>query len=138
RRKTMYRYDDHTYVEPMVELGLHPNVHCVQASSLAELGPVFREVEDWMRVLGYPRVDVVSTGLALLEVVTNAFLHGNKGDPGKRVRVRYLVAPDEVLLEVEDEGGGFDPALVPNAPVGGRHGRPGARGLFLARACTSW
>ncbi|HEY1376111.1 MAG TPA: ATP-binding protein [Gemmataceae bacterium] len=127
----MYHYDKEVRREDLwVELSLLPAARHVQASSLAELRPLFREVEDWMRVLGYPRVDIVSAGLALLEVLTNAFLHGNRGDPDKLVRVRYLVEPTEVLLEVEDEGDGFDPARAPGVPAGG--------GLFVARACTSW
>jgi anti-sigma regulatory factor (Ser/Thr protein kinase) len=134
----MYRYDEDVRVDPVVELGLHPDVRCVQASSPAELRPLFREIEDWMRVLGYARIDIFSVTLALLEVATNAFLHGNKGDPGKHVRVRYLVAPTEVLLEVEDEGVGFDPAREQDSLTGGDGGRPVGRGLFVTRACTSW
>jgi serine/threonine-protein kinase RsbW len=83
-------------------------------------------------------VDIFATGLALLEVVTNAFFHGNKGDPGKLVRVRYLVTPAEVLLEVEDEGGGFDPSRVPHPLAEGNVGRRPQRGLFVARAYASW
>jgi anti-sigma regulatory factor (Ser/Thr protein kinase) len=122
----------------VVELGLHPDARYVQASTLADLRPLFREIEDWMRVLGYSRIDIVSVSVALLEVATNAFLHGNKGDLSKLVRVRYLVAPNEILLEVEDEGGGFDPARVPDSLAGENKRRPVGRGLFVTRACTSW
>jgi hypothetical protein len=134
----MYFYDEDSRMDPVVDLGLHPGARYVQASSLAELRPLFREIEDWMRVLGYPRVDILATGLALLEVVANAFLNGNQGDPRKLVRVRYLVAPAEVLLEVEDEGSGFGPAGVPDAPAGGDQGWLVGRDFIVTRACASW
>src|SRR5262249_42879479 len=72
------------------------------------------------------------------EVATNALRHGNKGDAGKQVRVRYLVTPAEVLLEIEDEGLGFDPSQVPHPLVEGSDSRCPMRGLFLARAYASW
>ena len=46
--------------------------------------------------------------LALEEAISNAFRHGNREDPSKRVRLEYRIAPDEVEFIVEDEGEGFD------------------------------
>jgi serine/threonine-protein kinase RsbW len=135
----MYCYGDGVRYEDLsVELSQHPDVRHVQAHSPVELRPLFQKLEDWMRLLGYPRVDIFATNLALFEVATNAFRHGNKGDSDKQVRVRYLVTPAEVLLEVEDEGGGFDPSLVPHPLANGSVSRYPKRGLFLARAYASW
>ena len=71
-------------------------------------------------------------------MATNAFRHGNKGDSSKQVQVRYLVTTAEVLLEVDDEGGGFDPSQVPHPLVEGSVSRCPMRGLFMARAYASW
>jgi serine/threonine-protein kinase RsbW len=121
----------------VVELGLRPDVRRVRVHSPADLRPLCGKLEDWMRVLGYPRTDIFAVTVALAEVVTNALRHGNRGDPGKHVRVSYVVTPAELLLEVEDQGDGFDPARVPH-PLAGGAGRPGGWGLFLARAYATW
>ncbi len=44
-----------------------------------------------------------------MEAMNNAIKHGNKEDPSKKVRVLVAVYDDDhVILEVEDEGEGFD------------------------------
>lgn len=44
-----------------------------------------------------------------MEAMNNAIKHGNKENPNKRVRVLVAVYDDDqVVLEVEDEGEGFD------------------------------
>jgi serine/threonine-protein kinase RsbW len=48
------------------------------------------------------------------EVASNAMEWGNRGDASRRVSVSYAVFDDELVLKVEDEGEGFDPALVPD------------------------
>jgi serine/threonine-protein kinase RsbW len=116
------------------DLRLQTDVCSACVRSLAELAPVFERLEAWMRVLGYGRRDLFAVWLALHEAVSNAVRHGNRGDPAKRVRVTYLVRPGEVAVEVEDQGRGFDPSLVPDPLTEENVGRPGGRGLFLMRA----
>jgi serine/threonine-protein kinase RsbW len=122
----------------VMDLGLCREVRRVRIHSLGELCPLVELFEDWMRLQGYPRKDIFAVTLALVEVTTNAVRHGNRGDARKQVRITYLMKPDEVLMEVEDEGEGFDPAYVANPLEGGNVGRPFGRGLFLTRAYTSW
>jgi serine/threonine-protein kinase RsbW len=122
--------------EVVEELGLHPDVRTVRVRTVAALKPVFDQLEDWMRVLGYAHQDIFAVTFALFEMATNAVRHGNRNDPRKWVRVRYLVTDAEVLLEVEDEGWGFDPQSVPSPLACG--GRPLCWGLFLTRAYMSW
>ncbi len=110
----------------------------LQVHAPAELGPLFDSLEDLMGIFGYPRKDIFAVQLALHEAVTNAFRHGNRGDRGKAIAVRYLATPARMLLEVEDEGTGFDPGEVP-APLAARNRlRPTGRGLFLMRAYATW
>ena len=51
--------------------------------------------------------------LALEEALSNAFKHGNKNDPGKVVTLDCRVDGQSVVLDVRDEGRGFDPDAVP-------------------------
>jgi serine/threonine-protein kinase RsbW len=106
--------------------------------SPSEMPSVFEKLESWMRFQGYLRKDMFAVTLALHEAATNAFRHGNRADPTKYVRVTYLVAQAEVLVEVQDEGHGFDPGQVPDPLAEEYQDRPGGRGLFLMRAYMSW
>jgi serine/threonine-protein kinase RsbW len=76
--------------------------------------------------------------LALEEAVVNGLVHGNSGDPAKRVRVRYRVGPEAVVAEVEDEGPGFDPAQVPDPTTAENLAKSSGRGLLLMQHYTSW
>jgi anti-sigma regulatory factor (Ser/Thr protein kinase) len=125
-------------VTTLDDLGLEHDVRRVEANSLAALRPVFDKLDDWMRVLGYPRKDRAAVILAAREAVTNAVRHGHRCDPGKRFRLRYLVRPAEVLVEVEDDGFGFDPECVADALVAWEEQQPRGRGLFLMRSYASW
>lgn len=68
--------------------------------------------------------------LAVREAVANAIKHGNRGDPGKRVEVCMCRDGGDVVVQVEDQGVGFDPRRVndPRAPENLL--RPDGRGIF--------
>ena len=72
--------------------------------------------------------------LALEEAISNAFRHGNREDPSKRVRLEYRIAPDEVEFLVEDEGEGFDLSTVPYPTLDENLERPSGRGIVLIRS----
>jgi serine/threonine-protein kinase RsbW len=121
-----------------VDLTLEKHARRTQVHTLAELCPSFEALELWMEVLEYPEDDIFAVRLAAYEAVNNAFQHGNESDLSKFIYFRYLVTPDEVLLEVEDQGPGFDPDQVPDPLAQENLERPGGRGLFLMRAHMSW
>jgi serine/threonine-protein kinase RsbW len=121
-----------------IDLSLEERVQALVMHSPAELGPIAEKLERWMRVLGYPSKDLFAVTLAAREAVTNAYRHGNRCNRKKCIHFRYLVTPDEVLLEVEDEGRGFDPQQVTDPLAEGNLDRPGGRGLFLMRVYMTW
>src|SRR5688500_16349048 len=55
-----------------------------------------------------PRQLALNVPVALTEALSNAIIRGNREDPEKHVRVRTLVGERRVVLEVRDEGSGFD------------------------------
>src|SRR5205823_6135428 len=73
---------------------------CLSVRRAADLPSVLEPVAGAMTRLGYPRRDVFAVRLGLEEALVNAIKHGNRGDPGKRVRVRYRVTAEEVRAEV--------------------------------------
>jgi serine/threonine-protein kinase RsbW len=68
--------------------------------------------------------------LAVREAVANAIKHGNRADPEKRVEVSMRREDGEVVVRVEDEGGGFDPARVVDPLAPENLLRPDGRGIF--------
>lgn len=83
---------------------------------------------------GYCENATFAIKLALEEAMTNAFRHGNKCDPSKRIRIRYLVTSERVEIEVSDDGEGFCPDDVPDPTQPGFIDRPHGRGIMLMRA----
>jgi serine/threonine-protein kinase RsbW len=72
--------------------------------------------------------------VALTEALSNAILYGNGEDRDKGVRVRAMMDDRALILEITDEGAGFDldrcttdPTLDENLV------REDGRGLFLMR-----
>lgn len=70
--------------------------------------------------------------VALTEALANAILYGNQEDRSKNVRVRAMLDEQALVLEVVDEGPGFDLeacAIDPTSPD--NLGREDGRGLYL-------
>jgi serine/threonine-protein kinase RsbW len=126
------------YTGPVEDLGPGEKVQLAQVRRPSELGELSARLEGWMRFLGYRRRDIFAVQLVLHEAASNAFRHGNRRDPHKSIRVSYLVAPDEVLVVVEDMGQGFDPNLVPDPLAEHIRDRPCGIGLLLMRAYSTW
>jgi serine/threonine-protein kinase RsbW len=86
----------------------------------------------------YSDKDCFEMSLVVEEALINALKHGNKQDPKKDAWIRWSVDPRRVLVIVEDEGEGFDPASVPDPTRPENLERPSGRGLFLMRTYTTW
>jgi len=84
---------------------------------------------------GYaPRVCHLNVPVALSEALANAIVSGNDGDPAKAVRLRACVDARAVVLEITDQGTGFDmDACTARGDEPDFLEREGGRGLFLMR-----
>lgn len=121
-----------------VDLALEESAHRVRVKTLEAAIPVIKQIESWMLKAGYPRIDRFSISLALQEAVTNAVQHGHHGDPNKSLQITFAVRPNEVVIEVQDQGIGFDPELVPNPLLMKNRDQHRGWGLFMMRTYTSW
>jgi serine/threonine-protein kinase RsbW len=77
---------------------------------------------------------MLNLAVALTEALSNAILRGNNDDPAKHVHVMARVDPARLVVEVRDEGKGFDLdqcTLDPTTPD--NVDREDGRGLFLMR-----
>lgn len=78
--------------------------------------------------------DPAEIRLAMREALNNAIRHGSNLDPNKRIQLTYRCDPrDGLWVMIRDEGGGFDPAKVPDPTTPENLDRPGGRGVFLMR-----
>ena len=106
---------------------------------VGEALPRIKQLEVAMKDLGYPRKDSYAVAVALREAIANAVIHGNRGDTSRTVMLNYHLTPEEVLLEVADEGLGFDPSAVPSPLLEEKGGRGKLRwGLLLMRIYMTW
>jgi serine/threonine-protein kinase RsbW len=71
--------------------------------------------------------------VGLTEALANAMLYGNCRDPRKRVRVEASVSREQLVVQVTDEGRGFNPNSILDPTLPANRLRPGGRGLFLIR-----
>ena len=77
---------------------------------------------------------MLNVPVALTEALSNAILRGNGDDPAKHVHVRAEVDSTRLVVEVADEGDGFDlDASLVDPTVPGNIDREDGRGLFLMR-----
>ena len=94
---------------------------------------IVAEVKAGCASFDYPdRVVSLNVPVALTEALANAILRGNGSQTNKTVRVRARVDHDEVVIEVVDQGGGFDLGactIDPTTPD--RLECEDGRGLFL-------
>ena len=71
--------------------------------------------------------------VALTEAVTNAIYHGNKSDPGKKVRIHYGCVHNTLTFTIADEGPGFDFYNLPDPTAPENLVKECGRGIFLMK-----
>ncbi len=80
-----------------------------------------------------PRVVRFNLRAALGEALANAILYGTRSDPAKRVGVRVRFGHTAIEMEVNDDGEGFDPTIIPDPTEPEHISKTGGRGIFLIR-----
>jgi serine/threonine-protein kinase RsbW len=107
-------------------------------ASRAEIPCVVDRILAVMAGWQYSPQEIFRIRLALEEAIVNAIKHGHRDDPAKRVWVSFLVSAEMVLIEVQDEGPGFDVKKVPNPLAEENLEKSSGRGLLLMRSYMSW
>lgn len=105
----------------------------------SDVGYIERVVEIVRRQVAEMSFDtkhvMLNVPVALTEALSNAILRGNREDPEKRVHVRASVSAVQLVMEVKDEGRGFDIDRCTRDPTRPENvEREDGRGLFLMRS----
>ena len=104
-------------------------------SDVAFIEKVVEMVRRECQVMAFDRRQIMlNVPVALTEALSNAILRGNGDDPAKHVHVRAEVDKRRLIVEVADEGAGFDldkSEIDPTRPE--NLDREDGRGLYLMR-----
>lgn len=100
-------------------------------SSLDQVPRIQDSIAAALKARRFTERDIFGIRLALEEALVNAIKHGNRLDPGKKVRVEATVTPEQAEITVEDEGPGFDRGCVPDPTADENICRPSGRGILL-------
>jgi serine/threonine-protein kinase RsbW len=106
----------------------------VLPSNLSTVEVVEAKATEYAEKAGFDEDTACQIAMISREAAANAVLHGNKKDPAKHVKARFTLTPDSLVIQIADEGSGFNPSDVPDplSPEGLL--RPSGRGIFLMRA----
>ena len=105
-------------------------------SDVRYIEPTVSVVQCHCQTFAFPsRHCTLNVPVALSEALSNAILRGNGEDPHKAVLVRARVDREGLVLEIKDEGEGFDLEECINDPRAPQNLlSEDGRGLFLMRA----
>ena len=103
---------------------------------LSDLDVGHAAIEELLNALaasGWEGSDLFRIQMAIEEAIVNAIEHGNQRDESKKVHTVFRVTPEKVLMEITDEGAGFDHRNVADPTTDELVDKPRGRGVMLIR-----
>jgi serine/threonine-protein kinase RsbW len=116
-----------------------PHTIRIEFGSAFDMLDFVQVVSDYVgRLAGLDDDSLHWVSVAVRESVVNAIKHGNQHDLSKRVAVEFTQVPAtdpaELVIRVEDEGEGFDPASIADPLAPENILKSSGRGIFLIRS----
>ena len=111
----------------------------LQIPSLFDMVDIVQVLSDRMGQLAAFDVDAIHwVGVAVRESVINAIKHGNREHPDKTVTIEFQFtpadAPTELVIQVRDEGEGFEVQEVADPLAPENLLKSSGRGIFFMRS----
>ncbi|HEV8130073.1 MAG TPA: ATP-binding protein [Acidobacteriota bacterium] len=103
-------------------------------SSLDHVELIQTLADNITKMMGFDEDTSHWIGMSIRESVVNAIQHGNKMDKNKKVGVKFEIYQDRLVVNVEDQGEGFDPSRIPDPLTGENLMRPSGRGIFFMKS----
>lgn len=69
--------------------------------------------------------------ISVTEAVNNALIHGNQNDDSKCVKMQVHKEDSTLMIQIVDEGDGFDHSNLPDPTAPENIANPNGRGVFL-------
>jgi serine/threonine-protein kinase RsbW len=108
-------------------------IEITMASRVEYVNMLHAATNEVCQILDLDEDTAMNLSLAVHEAAVNAIKHGNGMDATKQVRVCFDITSDELVLEVKDEGSGFELKDVADPLDPGNIGKANGRGIFLIR-----
>ena len=91
-------------------------------------------IESNLETLGIDKSLIADIAISATELINNAILHGNGGDSSRQVKIRLEVENKTVIVDIVDQGKGFDPTIIPDPLAEENLLKEVGRGIFIARS----
>jgi len=111
--------------------------HAVIASDTEAMDAFIARAVEVVKEFGASPERLYEIRLIITEIVANAYLHGNRRDAAKCIRIAWSIDAERFFLRVQDEGEGFDFGCLPDPRRPENLGLDHGRGLFLVRLMAS-
>jgi serine/threonine-protein kinase RsbW len=95
----------------MLEFRIKKEIDGLEMHFNSHIENIDRAVETIMEYVRTKRVLVncFDLNVVIRELLSNAVIHGNHSDPGKKVSLKLLTDVESLVIIVKDEGQGFNP-----------------------------
>jgi len=101
------------------------------ASNVQNLRVVEKFIDELQAELDLSDESYGNVLVATMEATNNAIIHGNKSDPDKIVMLKIVLEEKELIVNITDQGGGFDPKSIPDPTSPENLEKINGRGVFL-------
>ena len=98
--------------------------------SVQEIEPMLRELRNYVDI---PDDVFYNILISATEAVNNAIIHGNRYDEKKKVIIRVVLKDHKMIIEVRDEGSGFEPEKLKDPRDPENLLKANGRGVFLIK-----
>ena len=117
-----------------MESGERTHVERLLDSTLQSVDAAEELVMEAARAIGLDDDDLHKVGIAVRETMVNAVAHGNRYSGRKKVRLQIWTDPTGLVVQVQDEGNGFEMTAVPDPLAEENLLRQSGRGLLMIQA----
>lgn len=90
-------------------------------------------IEAVNELMEFPEEAATAVSISVIEAGTNAIQHGCRNGSDQRVRLRFIVEQEQLIVEVEDAGSGFEPDALPDPTSPDNILKERGRGIFIMR-----